>query len=297
MRIVSLHPACTEWVASFGALSDLVGRSYDCNHPAVAHHICAVTRPPSEPALQRQTERTDTACVRLNEKLLAELKPDVVLAAEGVSARDLDKIRWGSDRPPAVLQLNPTTFKEVLDGALRLGKTIGRLQEAMQYIGETEKNLLTLQRKLAFGRDAQARPTAICIEGVDPLQLSGRWVPELVELAGGRTSHPQTRKGDVSWTEVLRANPDVLALMPPTGGIDAARRAVRQLANTPAWHGLRAARSIRIFAFDGAPFNIPGPRLYRAIELLAWALHPGQGAVTPHPNEVARVRTSSSPAG
>lgn len=297
MRIVSLHPACTEWVASFGALGDLVGRSYACNHPAVAHHIPAVTRPPSEPALLRQTERTDAASVRLNEKLLAALKPDVVLAAEGVSARGLDKIRWGSDRRPAVLQLNPTTFKEVLDGALRLGKTIGRLQEAMRCIGETEKNLLTLQRSLASGRDAQARPTAICIEGVDPLQLSGRWVPDLVELAGGRTPHPQTGEGDVSLTEVLRANPDVLAVMPPLGGIDAARRAVRQLANTPARHGLRAARSIRIVAFDGGLFSLPGPRLYRAIELLAAALHPGQRVVTPQPTEMARVRTLSSPGG
>ena len=299
MRIVSLHPACTEWVESFGALGDLVGRSHACGPTEIARSVPVVTLPASvtaEPTLQRQTGRIAYARFILNESLLSDLKPDVLLAADGVSAREFEKIRWGSDRPPAILQLKPTTFKEVLDGALRLGKMIGRLREAMRYIGETEKNLLTLQRRLGSRRIAQARPTVVCIEGFDPLRFSGRWVPELIEFAGGRTSHPQPRDGDISFREVLRLDPDVLAVVPPTGGIDAARRAADQLANTPGWRGLRAASSDQIYAFDGALFGLPGPRLYRAIELLAAALHPGQRVIAPQPGEMARVRTSSSPA-
>lgn len=296
MRIVSLHPACTEWVASFGALNDLVGRSHACRHPSIAPHTPVVTAPSSKQATARSEESTDTNFVIEDEKLLANLNPDILLALDGAPACDFESIRWGQERKPAILRLGPTTYKEVLDSALRLGTMIGRLGEAMRYVGETEKNLMKLQRQLASDRHTSSRPTVVCIEAFEPLRLSGRWVPDLVELAGGRPLHHSTREDAVSWNDVLRLDPDVLAIVPPDEGLGAARRAADHLSCMPTWKELRAARAGRIFAFDGAPFALPGPRLYRAIELLAAALHPGQKTVTPQRTEMARVRTSSLPA-
>jgi iron complex transport system substrate-binding protein len=63
--------------------------------------------------------------------------------------------------------------------------------------------------------------------------------------------------------------------MPCGFSIEQSRRDLHLLTGRTGWKDLAAVRAGRVFLFDGnAYFNRPGPRLYRAIELLGTALHP-----------------------
>ena len=106
---------------------------------------------------------------------------------------------------------------------------------------------------------------------------AGHWMPDVVGLAGGRAllAEKGTRSRYVDWDDVRRADPDVLAVAPCGFGLETTRRDLHYLTRRPGWSDLQAVREGRVVLFDGnAYFNRPGPRLYRAAELLAAALHP-----------------------
>ena len=54
------------------------------------------------------------------------------------------------------------------------------------------------------------------VEWIEPLMLSGNWVPEIVALAGGR--HDLTVAGQhspyVKWEELLAYDPEVIVIVP-----------------------------------------------------------------------------------
>jgi iron complex transport system substrate-binding protein len=127
-----------------------------------------------------------------------------------------------------------------------------------------------------------------CIEWLEPLMVAGHWMPDVVEMAGGRpvlgTAGAPTEP--VKWAAVREADPDVLALMPCGFSVDETRRDLHYLTERPGWDALSAVQDRRAALLDGnAYFNRPGPRLYRAIELLASVLHPQ--AVEPEPPPAA----------
>ena len=64
--------------------------------------------------------------------------------------------------------------------------------------------------------DPAARPRVAMIEWLEPLMLSGNWVPEIVALAGGR--HDLTVAGRHSpyttWEELLAYDPQAIVVVP-----------------------------------------------------------------------------------
>jgi iron complex transport system substrate-binding protein len=121
---------------------------------------------------------------------------------------------------------------------------------------------------------------------MEPLMVAGHWMPDVVEMAGGRpvlgTSGEPTEP--VAWREVRAADPDVLAVMPCGFTIEETRRDLPYLTGRSGWKDLSAVQEHRVALLDGnAYFNRPGPRLYRAIEVLASVLHPDRARPRPAP--------------
>ena len=110
------------------------------------------------------------------------------------------------------------------------------------------------------------------IEWTQPLMLAGNWVPELIELAGGRCDltipgHPSRT---IAWDELAGFDPEVIVVCPC--GFDEGRAAeeTKLLARREGWSKLSAVRRGQVFPIDGnAYFNRPGPRLVDSLELLA----------------------------
>jgi iron complex transport system substrate-binding protein len=173
----------------------------------------------------------------------------------------------------------PTTYKEVLDGALALGRAAGRLPEAMRVLAEGEARLRRLRDRLGLARPDRAReglPRVAVIERHDPLTLAGRWVPDLVAHAGGRPVlvEPGQPSAAVPMATLAATEPDVLVVAPLGHTKGDVRAALRALERLPGWDRLAAVRGGRVFVIEGTLLYPPGPGLVAAAEQLAAALHP-----------------------
>lgn len=318
MRVVSLLPAATEWVCAMGAEDALVGRSHECDWPAAVRELPAVTRASVEDA--GDSAAIDAAVQeRLQDGLslysvdldrLRELDPDVILTQTqcdvcAVTPAQLDDALadW-TGAEPTVVSLAPQTLKQVFDGALRIGRAIDRLDAAMQVLARGEARLKALRNQLGLDRSTNpaSLPTIACIEWLEPLMTAGHWMPDVAEMAGAQAvaAEAGAPSRPVEWEALREADPDAIAVIPCGFSLEETERDLHYLTDRPGWQDLKAVREGRVVAFDGnAYFNRPGPRLYRAVELLATALHPDRVDLDPPPSEDERRRVArprSSPA-
>jgi iron complex transport system substrate-binding protein len=123
------------------------------------------------------------------------------------------------------------------------------------------------------------RPRVLSIEWIDPVMIAGTWMPELIEVAGGRPL--VTKAGEAARTlgvEELRAlkpRPDVVLIKPCGFRLERSlmeRERMCELFGTLPWPALKSGD---VFLADGnAFFNRPGPRLVDSAEILAAVIHP-----------------------
>lgn len=115
------------------------------------------------------------------------------------------------------------------------------------------------------------------MEWFDPPYTSGHWVPEMVEMAGGRDGLARRKKDSrrVEWPEIEAFAPETLILMPCGFTMKRAERELDVLKARPEWTRLPAVRAGEVYLVDGPSyFNGAGPRLVRGLEILAEILHP-----------------------
>lgn len=293
MRVVSLLPAATEWIAAVGAVDQLVGRSHECDDPNAVTSAPVVTRA-SYDGSGTSTEIDAAVQERLQQGLslyevdldrLQALDPDLIVTQDqcevcAVSLPELERALrdWGGEEAPDLFSLQPATFKEVLDGALRLGRTLDRSGAAMQVVAAGELRLQRLREKVGVDRraDPETLPTIACIEWMDPLMTAGHWMPDVAEHAGARSvlSEKGGRSPCITFDDLREADPDVIAILPCGFSVDQTVADLGLLTDREGWRDLAAVRSGRVAILDGnAYFNRPGPRLVRSCELLASIVH------------------------
>ncbi len=300
MRIVSLLPAATEWISVFGQQEALVGRSHECDYPESVQDVPVVTEATYasegdstaiDNAVQEQL-RQGLSLYDVDLERLRALEPDLIVTQDqcevcAVSLPELEaQLGDWTGGAPRVVSMQPQTLKEVLDEALRLARTMDVLDSAMEVIANLETGLRVLRDEIGVDRttNPQSLPSVACVEWLEPLMVAGHWMPDVVEMAGGRPvlGDPGEPTEPVAWTTLRDADPDVMALMPCGFSVEETRRDLHYLTERPGWNDLASVQSQRVALLDGnAYFNRPGPRLYRAIEVLASVLHPE--AVAPEP--------------
>lgn len=121
------------------------------------------------------------------------------------------------------------------------------------------------------------RRRVFCLEWLEPVYASGHWVPEMVELAGGRDALARRKKDSprVKWPDIVAWAPEKLILMPCGFTMDRTRRELGVVMRRPEWGALPAVRSGEVYLADGPSyFNGAGPRLVDGLEILAEIIHP-----------------------
>ena len=315
MRIASLLPAATEWVAAIGAADLLIARTHECDAPPEVVGLPIVT---SSSVQRTDTRRVDRAVRSTLERGLSlfdvdlaalnRLEPDLIITQAqcdvcAVSPSQLEKLLAEAfDVVPEIFSFDPRSLKDVLAHALRLGRRIGCLPEAMRFIASQEKQLQQIRARADLSKRTpdEVHPTVACIEWLDPLMTSGNWVPDLVSLAGGRCVcvTPGERSQVVSWDDFASADPDYIIVVPCGFSVVQSQQEVGLLSKRDGWQNLQAVRDERVIFFDGqAFFNRPGPRLYRSVDLLTSILHGTPPTVPSETWEMQRLKSASQPAG
>ncbi len=296
MRLVSLLASATEMIAALGCLDQLVGRSHECDYPAQVLSLPVVS------TVQIDTN-TDSAQIDAQIKQLAQRKPtpeDAALKALSIYAIDVARLQHlrpdviftqtqcevcaVSERDvmqamqhltglqPRIVSLAPYQLRDVWEDVLRVGQALERSELAQTLVQGYQQRLDRLRNTTArFG----APPRVTVLEWLDPLMTAGNWTPELVTYAGGENVFGEIGLHSpwLTWEELQAADPDVLVLSPCGFSIERTMLDVPLLQQHPAWQGLRAVQTRRVYAIDGNHYlNRSGPRLVESAELLAYVI-------------------------
>jgi len=287
-RIVSLLPAATEIAAALGLMDNVVGVSHECDFPEEAKTRPRVTRCPVHKAglssgevddWVRRALRENGTIYTINETLLRELRPDVILTQKlcdvcAVGYGTVARLAGTLPGPPQVVNLEPSRLSDIFDDICRVAKACGVSDRWAKVVAE-----LTMRVEAVRGRATRIpnRPRCFLMEWVDPPFCSGHWGPELVEIAGGHDplGRKHQRSVEIKWEAVLEARPEIIVLALCGYDVDRARRDYELLRKFPGFDSLPAAQNNRIHIVDAsAYFARPGPRIVDSLEFLAGILHP-----------------------
>lgn len=298
MRIASLLPSATEIVWALGLGDALVGVSHDCDFPPpvrqkpVLSEAIITTDLPSgviEARIRGQVHKGKSV-YHLDETQLAALRPDIILTQElcPVCAPSYDLVRQAAkvlNADVRIVSLEPRGLLDILDNILLVGEMTGTAERARRSVEELQARIEVVRART----DGAARPRMVCLEWLDPLYAAGHWVPQMVEIAGGRDVFGVAREPSfvVAWEAVRAAEPEVLVVMPCGSDVARTRQEIALLTARPGWETLPAVRAGRVFLTDASSyFNRPGPRIMDGLEILAAILHPELFSFTLPPGAV-----------
>jgi iron complex transport system substrate-binding protein len=274
MRICSLLPSATEIVAELGLVDSLVGISEECDWPPAVHDFPIVTA--SRVDTTRLTSFEIDEAVReavgdgrplyaIDRDLLEALQPDLILtqnlcAVCAVSAGNLSEL-CATDAE--VVALDARTLAEIEEGILSLADLLGVAARGRTVVAEMEAKIAAVRRRVAC---APTRSVFVA-EWLEPPYAAGHWIPEMVEIAGGREilGHAGAPSYPTSWETVREARPELVVVAPC--GFDH-KRAAREAALPPL-----ACRAVAVDS--NAYYARPAPRLADGIAQLAFLIHPG----------------------
>ncbi|MHB8629343.1 MAG: cobalamin-binding protein [Aggregatilineales bacterium] len=289
MRIVSLLPSATEIVCALGFTDQLVGRSHECDYPAWVAQLPICSEPNFIPGSSREIDQyvqtmlqSALSIYRIHSDVIKELQPDFIITQSqcevcAVSLKDVERAscEWlGIDAQ--LVSLEPNGLDDVFADIERVAAALGvpdrgrqqtrAMRQQMQAIAEQTHRLI-------------AKPTIACVEWLDPLIVSGNWMPELVEMAGGINLFGQAdlHSPRIAWDDLKAHDPDVILLLPCGFNMERGKQDLPILRANPGWDELKAVREREVYLTDGHQyFNRPGPRLVDSLEILAEIIHPEQ---------------------
>ena len=287
-RIVSLLPAATEIAAALGLMEQIVGVSHECDFPSAANDRPRVTHSPihragltsSEiDAWVRQALRENGTIYTIDEPLLRELQPDVILTQKlcdvcAVGYGTVARLAESLPGRPAVVNLEPSSLADIFENIRQVAGVCDVPERGDEVVARLTKRVETVRERAA--KVAQ-RPRCFLMEWVDPPFCAGHWGPELVEIAGGIDvlGRKHQKSAQIEWQQVLEARPEVIVLALCGYETSRAERDLELLRAYPQFNSLPAACNNRVHVADAnAYFSRPGPRIVDSLELLAGILHP-----------------------
>jgi len=287
-RIVSLLPSATEIVCALGLGDALVGVTHECDYPpeVVGKPVLTASRISHQTMTSAEIDHAvrsqldgHGSIYDLNERLLRELKPDLVITQElcdvcAVSYKTVERAARQFGAGLQVVSLEPNTLQDIFANVRTVGRLALREAEAVSVVAELTTRLDALALALT---EAETRPRTLVLEWLEPPFSPGHWVPEQVAFAGGDPTFGSAGAASRTTTaaEIAAYDPERIVLAPCgyykeeiIGALDTAR--------LPAgWHELAAVRAGEVWAVDATSyFSRPGPRVVRGAEILARIIHP-----------------------
>jgi iron complex transport system substrate-binding protein len=273
VRICSLLPSATEIVGDLGLAGSLVGVSEECDWPVEVRSLQVVTASRVDPttltgaeidSAVRDAVADGSSLYALDERLLAELAPDVILTQDlcTVCAVSGDDVASLCPTRAEVVSLNPKTLEGIAESVGTLADRLGVPRRGAEVAAEMRAAIDEVRRRVA----GRPRKRIFVAEWIDPPFAAGHWLPEMVASAGGedvlgRAGEPSFT---VTWDDVEAARPELVVVA--ACGFDAVRGAAEARgAELP---------SPAVAVDANAYFSRPAPRVADGVRQLGFLLHP-----------------------
>jgi iron complex transport system substrate-binding protein len=300
-RIVSLLPSATEIVCALGLGESLVGVTHECDYPAsvVGKPVLTSSRishaemssAEIDHAVRSQLDGHGSI-YNLDEKLLAELKPDLVITQElcevcAVSYKTVQQAARLIESDARVVSLEPHNIQDIFANIRTVGELAGASAAADALVRDLTVQLDALAVLLT---EVETRPRTLVLEWLEPPFAPGHWVPEQVAFAGGDASFGNVGGKSRTTTagEIQTYAPEVVVLAPCGYYKEDTLRALEGARLPCGWGELPAVRSGQVWAVDATSyFSRPGPRVVEGAEILLKIIHP---EIFGEPSEAQAVR-------
>ena len=287
-RVISLIASSTETLCALGFEDQLVGRSHECDYPpsVQSRPICSEAKFDLDGSSleidQRVKETLENAIsvYRVFPDELERLRPTHIITQDqceicAVSFNDVKAAAKALiSSSPEIVSLAPKTLEDIYQGIIEIADSLDAKPSGDSLVSTMRHKLADLERQTV---DITEKPTVVCVEWIEPFMAVGNWVPNLVQIAGGKDllgiTDVHTPKIDL--TKLTNANPDKIVIMPCGWDIEKNRSEMDQALKSPIWQSLRAVQSGELYITDGNHyFNRPGPRVVESAEILAEIFHP-----------------------
>jgi iron complex transport system substrate-binding protein len=230
----------------------------------------------------RQRVKESAALYTLDMQALQALKPDLLVTQAlcdvcAVAEEEVNAAACALPGQPAVLNLEPRTFSDVIRTIEQVAEATGTQRRAAQVIASLSQRVDAVAERSA---KLTTRPRVVLLEWLDPLFSCGHWNPELVRIAGGveGIGREGERSRTVEWSEIVEWQPEVMVIACCGLGVE---RALGDIPILEAQEGFAAVPCVandRLYVVDGSSyFSRPGPRLVDSLEILADAIHGVRG--------------------
>lgn len=285
MRIVSLIPSATEILFSVGAGDDVVGVTFECDHPPAARERRVVSTSAMPEGLSPKeiddfvgaAMKAGEDLYRLDSDALAELDADLVVTQDlcavcAVDVATVDEALSFLGCRAEVATVDPHTLDDVLASIIQIGTHTSRVAEAAALVASLQARLAAVAERVS----GRPRPRVLVLEWTDPPFAPGHWIPEMVTRAGGEPTLgvAGTRSSRITWDEAEASRPDVVICAPCGFDLDGSA--------TQAQDVRHRFPDVPVWAVDAdGHFARPGPRLVDGVEVLAGILHPGVSDPSP----------------
>lgn len=239
LRIVSLSPAATEIIIALGYPDVLVARAATCNFPESVQSL-----PIYDP----------------NHGIEHDL-----LITDAPSNID-------HSNAPKMVQLNAEDMGDVWNNVREIARLLGDEDRGHHLVFKLQQK----QAHVAAGA-LDHPPGVVFLDGLNPLQAAGRWMPELIEMASGDNLIGLMGEASqaIAAETLMTAQPEILIISPQGYTLDAIHKAMPALQELTGWNDLPAVKKGQVYLADSTDFfGRPGPRLVESLEMLGEMLHP-----------------------
>ncbi|MDR3696169.1 cobalamin-binding protein [Mucilaginibacter sp.] len=289
-KIVTLLPAATEIVCALGLEENLAGRSRECDFPESVKQLpmCSEANFPgnlSSGAIDIKVKEilADALSVyTVNRDKIKQLAPDVVITQAqcevcAVSLKDVEEaLDDYLDKPVRIVSLQPNSLDDIFNDIATIANALNITGAGVVLLEDLNERVDIIRHKLKY---IDNKPAVACIEWLEPLMISGNWVPELVTIAGGAPVLAEAGKHSpyINWEDLKSQDPDILIIVPCGFAIERTLKEIHLLLQQPGFSELKAVKNNRVYIADGNQyFNRPGPRIVDSIEILAEIINPRQ---------------------
>ncbi|MBI4084660.1 MAG: cobalamin-binding protein [Candidatus Levybacteria bacterium] len=237
MRILSLAPSNTEILYALGLGNQIVGVTAFCDYPAEAK---------SKPKVGGWT-------TPMIEKI-NELSPDLIFTSYFLPPPLRE---WKG--PGKIVHVAPKALDEVFASIFTIASRTNRIKKAEEIVKRMKQEFAQFRNSPNLPNRPN-RPKVYMEEWPKPPMVSGNWVPELVEIAGGieQIAKAGQASREFDFKELQDFDPDLMIFHWCGFG---KRFYKKNVIERSGWSQLSAVKNDRLFPIDDALLNRPGPRL------------------------------------
>ena len=285
-RVLSLLSSTTEVVYALGCEDQLVGRSHECDYPHAVMTLPICTKPKfnvdgSSIEVDRQVKsilQNALSVYYINEDLLKELKPDIILTQSqcevcAVSEKDVKSVVENiTGINPDIISVEPNSVKDIFKDIKIIAEALDVVDKGADLIEFMKYRIRTLKKYY----DDKSELTVAAIEWIDPLMAAGNWVPELIEIAGGVNLFGEAGKHSpwMEYKDLIEKDPHTIIIMPCGYNIQKSIIEIDSLIKQKDWKEINAVQNDKVYITDGNQFfNRPGPRIIESLEILIEIFH------------------------